>query len=564
MRKIHLLPKTVIAQIAAGEVIERPVFAVKELVENAIDAHADTIQILLENAGMKRITITDNGEGMSKEDLLESYKHHTTSKFSAAQNLIGIKTFGFRGEALSSICAISDVTIKSKTSNAVAGTMIKVKNGTLTETSPIGMPEGTQIIVENIFGNIPARKKFLKSGRTELRHCINVVLQISLVHPEIAISMTHNGRLLFDFPKSDETSMRVQQLFGLDIFSQMIPVADEQSPVSIRGSISKPQHVSSTTNKQYIFINNRLVTDRGISQTVKEAYGRLLDSSSYPLFVLSIKLPPEMVDVNVHPRKEYVSFINQSTLYNAIKKVIEKAVSESNMLYGALQWERMLLKNENMPAYATNLLRDESTSWDELNLGRIMRSSEIFQIHNLYLLTHTYNGILLLDQHAAHERVLYEQFIKMFQKHKKQKNPYSLKEALVLNLSLEQLDILREQKDKLKNVGFGFENFGQNAIKVTQVPRFFKDHNIHKLIIELCNNASGDNVKQSIDAQSEIMLRFLACRSAIKSGEKLNQKQRKELLEQLEKTPNNLTCPHGRPTKIELPLRQFHKIFKRT
>ncbi len=558
MPKIHQLTDHIIAQIAAGEVIERPAYAVKELVENAIDAGADHIQIFLEEAGLKKIMIIDNGHGMNPDDLRESYKHHTTSKLN--ESLIGIKSFGFRGEALSSIAAVSTMSIKSKTAEASAGTMIELHGGIVIKESTTGMPQGTTIIIKDLFRTVPARKKFLKSQRTEFRRCLDIILQTAIAYPQIRLELSHNNKTIIDFPRTIERNERIRYLFGSDLVNSMIPINSTNSFITISGYIGSPHITSTTSTKQFLFINNRSVTDRNISQIVKDAYGNLLNNNSYPLFALLISLPHEMVDVNVHPRKEQIAFMNSENIFNGIKEIVEATLKKSNLTYTPSLWNKK--KTENMPAYATNILRDAIAPWGTTKNFSIIRSSDITQIHNLYLITQTNNGMLLIDQHAAHERILYEEYLTAFRYEKEKNSGIPVSATTIIPTPHETADLLSEHAQTIASLGFIFEEFGQDAIKITHIPSIFKDHNIQLLFTEILNELQNER-KTNVDTQSQKMLAYLACRNAIMAGATLTKKQCKDLLEKLEKTPNNVTCPHGRPTKMELPLRDLHKYFKR-
>lgn len=556
MQKIHKLSEQVIARIAAGEVIERPAYAVKELLENAIDAKADTIHITLEQAGLKKIMITDNGDGMNEADLQMSFQHHTTSKLSEHNDLTGIKSFGFRGEALSSIAAVSTLTIKSRSKRASLGTLIELHTGKIIKKLPIGMPQGTSIIVDHLFSSTPVRRKFLKSERTELRLIMDIVLQAALAHPQIRFQFVHNKRTLFDLPKTKSIIQRVKMLLGIDIFSALIPIQFDDPHIQIAGFISKPHLISTTSQKQYLFINGRSVTDTSIAQSVKEGYSSLLDNRTYPVFVLFLTLPYETVDVNIHPRKEQVAFLNKQQLLTTIKTAVEKTLQQNNITPYDIGW------NNNMPSYATSILKDEILPWQVENLARIIKSSDVAQFHNVYIVKQTYNGILLIDQHAAHERILYEQFTTLYEEKKREKKQHILSNALSLELSPVDMSTVLEYKNTLSELGFQFEQFGNTMIQVTHIPLFFKSHDIKALFSELLHNISQSNEKK-IDTQSQKMLAFLACRTAIKAGDKLHKKQCENIIEQLEKTLHNATCPHGRPTRVEISLHQINKLFKR-
>lgn len=556
MSKIHQLPDHIITQIAAGEVIERPAYAVKELIENAIDAGADHIQIILEEAGLKKITIIDNGQGMDTADIRECYKHHTTSKLQ--ESLIGIKSFGFRGEALSSIASISSMTIKSKHVDTQLGTRIELQQGTFVTMSSVGMPQGTVITIRDLFHPVPVRKKFLKSQRTELRHIMEIVLQTIIAYPSIRVELSHNDKSIIDLPKTNDHYERVKYIFGTDIAKQMLHFTFTDSFITFSGYISTPHIITTTASKQYLFVNNRHVTDKNISQAVKEGYGRLLDANSFPLFVLFLSLPFEMVDVNVHPRKEQIALVNADAIYQSLSRAVKETLESNDITYMPKLWHDK--RDNNMPEYATTLLKEKVLHKDVPT--KIVYSSDIVQLHNLYLVMQTTDGFMLFDQHAVHERILFEEYIQAFLQEKKMAKSFLLPQPIVVDNPIKDISLLSEITATLNDLQFRYESFGDDHIKITHVPLLLKDHNISQLFTELISELLI-NEHKDIDTQSQKMLTYLACRSAIKAGESLTKKQAKELIDQLEKTPNNQTCPHGRPTRIAVPLRDIHKLFKR-
>src|SRR6185437_2748866 len=295
---------------------------------------ADAISVLIEESGLKKITVIDNGEGMSAEDLQESFKPHTTSKIKDSDELAYIKTLGFRGEALASIAAISKMTINSRVSPNPAGTSVIVKNGKLEKISPVGMPLGTTIIVEQLFHSHPVRKKFLSSTRTEFRLILTLLISYALSYPQIAFLLLHNNKTQLDLPKTEDLLTRVEKLLGRDIVSSLIPVTYKDAYISFSGFLAKPSITTRTPNKQFLFINNRLVADKGISQTVKAAYGSLLPSNVHPVGLLHIALPFEMVDVNVHPRKEFVRFVDTTLLLEAVKRAALQSLARYDLTPG--------------------------------------------------------------------------------------------------------------------------------------------------------------------------------------------------------------------------------------
>jgi DNA mismatch repair protein MutL len=568
MKTIHQLPQDIIAKIAAGEVIDRPAYAVKELIENAIDAKADYITIQIEEAGLKKIIVTDNGSGMSREDIEECFKPHTTSKISQIEQLLGITSLGFRGEALSSIAAISNMTIRSRRESETSGTEVVIKNGVVNKISPVGIPAGTTIIIEQLFHNVPVRKKFLKSQATEFRNIGEIVMQYALSFPNIRFFLNHNKKIILDLPKNQNILERIKMLLGNDIFSNLIPIEIADAYITINGFLSKPQLTTSTTNKQFIFVNNRRVQDKLISLALKEAYGNLLETHAYPVFILFLTLPFEMVDVNVHPKKEQVNFTNKQFIFETIKNAIRKTLEQKNITFRTIRWKQDPLydeKTNNLYApkkgltnsFAGKILKDSVSS--NLQISEIVKDAPIEQIHNLYLLVATKQGFIIIDQHAAHERVLFEKFTEEFKKQKRETKKYSLKTPINLSLSFSEAELLKENMQLLEEFGFSIDQ----SQEIKKIPEFLKDHNIEKLIHELLDELSEEKSINVIDTQSNKMLAYLACRSAIKAGETLTKKQMKELVTTLETTKNNATCPHGRPTKIAVSLSEINKLFKR-
>lgn len=563
MKKIHQLPHHVVSKIAAGEVIERPVFAVKELVENAIDAGANSITINIEESGLKRITVIDNGEGMTSEDLLESFKPHTTSKIAETDDLSHIKTLGFRGEALSSIASISWMTINSRVSAQSSGLSIYVKNGNIEKKSPIGMPVGTTVTIEQLFHSLPVRKKFLGSSRTEFRHTIDLITNYALSYPQIHFHLIHNKRTIFDLSATDESLLRVEKLLGKDIYSQLIPISYRNSYISISGFLAKPSLTAHTPNKQFLFINNRSIADKGISLTIKSAYGILLPSNLYPICILYFSLPYEMVDVNVHPRKEHVKFADTALLYDSITQAVKQTLSHYDLAYTS-GFDFLSLRDgiNSTDTYAGRLLKERKLPW-ELSQKIEADYNKILQIQNVYIFVAASRGFFLIDQHAAHERILYEQFLVEFQKEKKERNVFHFHKPGTFDLSLSETETLKENIHMLKEFGWDIEHFKGTTFIISALPVLFQDRDYVSLLREILDDFQ-ENKKQEIDTMSRRIIAYLACHAAVKAGDPLTKKQMKELIEQLEKTQNNSTCPHGRPTRITVDLEEIHRLFKRS
>ncbi len=564
MQKIIHLSDHVVAKIAAGEVIERPSYAVKELVENAIDAHASLIEVHLENAGLKKITIIDNGEGMSREDVSIAFLPHTTSKLTNEDHFLGIKTLGFRGEALSSIASISTLTIKSRLHNHPEGTVVTVRNGTLEAISPVGMPPGTIVSVDNLFLNVPVRKKFLKSDKTELRHIIDMMVHFALAYPSIHFIVTHNKKKIFDLSKKEEISERIKTLLGISFFEQLLPLQFDDGHVEITGYIGKPNIATRYNQKQYIFVNNRFVSDRMISLAAKEAFGTLLPSSYSPVFLLYFNVPAETVDVNIHPRKEYIAFINQKHIFDATKQAILQTLNEHNITFRLAAFrEEYSAKLAEINSTTGQILKQKVLMPEKSTQGNLIKHAPFIQIDNTYILTIGKNGILLIDQHAAHERILYEQFVEAFLQEKEKKLIYELPTLHTIDLSLSEKHLIEEYESVFNELGFTFENFQGNSIILRTIPQVFKGRSLEKIIKDFLSDLSEKLEIKDIDSPTQRMLTFISCRSAVKSGDKLATKQMKEIVKSLEKIKNNHTCPHGRPIQIEITTLDLDKLFRR-
>ena len=573
MPTIHQLTPELVVKIAAGEVIERPSFAIKELIENAIDAHADEITISIQDAGLKKIQVIDNGEGMDKNDLLISWKPHTTSKIKTLDELIAIKSYGFRGEALASLAAVSKLTIQSRIKQNPIGQQIEIENSILLSQSPIGMPEGTVVIAENLFANIPARKKFLKSQQTELRHIIDVVNNFVATYPTIHFTLSHNTRILIDAPKTINIKERIEKLYGED-FSLFLPIKRTDMYIKLTGFIAKPQLHSSTNSKQYIFINKRKIIDKLISLAVKEAFGTMLESNTYPMFILFLDMPYDLVDVNVHPRKEQVSFVSPQTIFQVVKESIIEVLQENNITFQNLSWKRSGVGMTH--SFAGESLKHTVLEKEKLH---IEENTSITQLHNLYIIAPTKNAVVITDQHAAHERILFEKLKKEFLNQQEKGLSKLLNKPVQLTLSLTEQTIFQEYIQIFESLGFRFYSSREeqhndsrnqfskdsnNIMQITHIPQLFQDRDPETFIIDYLEQLSEEKPLTDIDKTSEEMLAFLACRAAVKAGDSLNEKDMKHIILELEQSPHNTTCPHGRPTQVIFPLQEINTLFKRT
>lgn len=551
MSKIIKLSEEVIAKVAAGEVVERPASAVKELLENSIDAKASKIEIHIENSGLKKIRVIDNGVGMGEEDLKSCFQRYTTSKIKTVEDLFFVKSLGFRGEALYSISAVSALTIKSRQKKSATGFLIQVKEGKFKKFQPVGMPSGTEVVVEDLFQNIPARKKFLKTEKTEFRNILEVITRIALSNPSIKFTVSHNGKTVLELP-STSMEERMAILLGEDKLPLLSSFKFKDNWFSLYGFISKPQLSSTSKNNIYVFVNNRNTWHKLIPGVLKEAYGSLLDPHSYPYAVLFLELPYEMVDVNVHPRKEEVKFFDDKKVMDLVGETITKRLSEIDLSY------KQGVGEEKTYLALARTLKDSVEAWDLKEVSE----SEVLQVANLYLVTKAKKGLIIFDQHAAHEKILFDQFMAAFKN--KAKEIFVLKNPVVLNLPFLKAQLLESHLEFLERLGFEIEEFGKNSFRINTIPEVLKGQNISKVVVQILDDILDEKNPKDLSKYVSKIISYLACRTAIKAGEYLTPVERKNLIKKVLSSDMTYTCPHGRPLMVEVSLNELGRMFKRS
>jgi DNA mismatch repair protein MutL len=558
MSTIRALSPDTIARIAAGEILERPAYAVKELVENALDAHATHIDIDITEGGLGRIAVHDDGHGMDAEDLSLCYLPHTTSKLTD-DRLEGIRTMGFRGEALNSIAAVSRLSISSRRPGSESGTRVVVEGGIAEPLAKAGMPVGTSVIVEQLFATTPGRRKFMKSPQSEFRLTLELVTALAMAHPEVGVTLTHNGKRSLALPAGQESFDRIAALVGPRLAEQCIPISRDEEAGSIIGYLAKPL-ADTAGAKQFIFVNGRHVSHPPIGNRVKQAYGTLLEPRALPVFVLFITVPHQYVDVNVHPRKEQVHFMHERSLLEAIATGVGETLTRHSLTYrnGA-----EMIRDGGTRTYAAHILKDEVTPWGSKDLDILKKSTDVIQLHNLYLVAETERGILLVDQHAAHERILYEQFSEAFRERRESQGSFALEHAVVFECGPAEAETVREYLTDLRRFGFDIDEFGERSFRIGSVPALLRDRDPVPLLREVLHDLRAGIGLPAVDEASHRMLAYLACRTAIKAGDRLTKEQARDLIRKLAETKTQYTCPHGRPVKAELSLYELERIFRR-
>jgi DNA mismatch repair protein MutL len=554
MPKIKTLPPKVVEKIAAGEVIENPASIVKELIENSLDAEATQIKVELKNAGKQKIMVTDNGHGMAEDDLVLSVAPHATSKITHLDDLMGVLSFGFRGEALSSMAQVSHIKIASREKKKKIGMLYSHQ---LEKTTPQGMPQGTQVVIENLFATIPARKKFLKSATVELNKIIEVVTHQALSSYQVGFQLFNDQKLITEIPAEQNFSERVSELLGLSP-QELLPVDFSQPHLEITGLIGRPPLSRSNNNRQYLFVNHRSVSHPGLQNTIRHTYGNLLEKNRQPVFALFIKVPPQTVDINTHPRKETLTFMDEELIKEMMTAAIKQTLFAETLYDHGGNTELTLKDNEYRLSHLSQELKEIVTPWSVKDLSL---SKQVLQVHDLYLITQTQTGVVLIDQHAAHERILYEQFKAALINQSRQS--HYLKESLVLELSPADFRLLTNYLETLTKLGFELSPFGKKSFKVNAVPELLKDHHLKELLLNILDELNEHQTTYQTDTLIERTLSSLACRAAIKAGDSLTPSEAKKLLKKLALTKTQYACPHGRPVSISLNLNELAKMFKR-
>lgn len=550
MKTIKLLPKNLIAKIAAGQVVERPASVVKELIENALDAGATEISIDLVEAGLSEIVVTDNGHGMSRDDLEACYLPHATSKIATVDDLLNIHSFGFRGEALASIAAVSTITIASKQTSAVGGWQVTVDKGVVQEVEPVGMPDGTKVTVERLFATVPARKKFMKSKNTELRHCLDVVTALALIYRDVSFVVNHNGVELMRTTSYDSQLDALSSLVSEVFAHGALPIDFSQDVVHVSGFLGKPDASRSTERHQYVSINQRPVLNPELKKAVKKGYGTLLEPRSYPQFVLHIDYPIESLDVNVDPRKEVVRF--DTEIHDVLAHAVKEALQEHDVSYSTSSALR------DMDDVLGERMKTKTKPWSVKQLNE----SEIAQLHNVYLVVESEDGLLLVDQHAAHERILFEQLYASYNEEREESKKSILDTSVIIKLSAADAHIMDEYHDTFTNLGFDMEAFGKNEYKVDAIPTVFEGRDVQAVVHDMLDEVTSPE-EVEYDNMTHRTITYIACRSAIMAGDALTQNERRQLVKKLFECEKPYTCPHGRPTFIKMTQKELDRMFKR-
>jgi len=560
--KIRRLDQKIYRKIAAGEVVERPASVVKELVENSIDAKASKIIVEVEKGGIEKIKVTDDGTGIEKEDMSLVFEHHATSKIGEDGDLFNIRTMGFRGEALSSISAISNVNIISKTKDSPNGYFYAVSCDKFQDKGTKPFQDGTSLEITNLFFNVPARQKFLKTPFTEFLHITRVFTELCLANTGIAFKLTHNGKDIYNLAKAKNLLERVEQLFGKDLRRNLLPIFCAHPHIKISGFIGKPQAAYDSKLKQFILVNNRSVKDRVISSAVREGFGSLVMGSTPPLYFIDLTVPFDFVDVNVHPRKEEVKFVNSNLVYSLVKEAVFKALAGKDLSFRpSLEYVSAPVSSFSRSFNRTPTVSEALEFYSKLSVGEEIK---VLPFNNLYILAIINDVLEIYDQHALHERILYEKLKK--ERFSKEPSSQILLAPQTLEVSENDFQVLTANAELLKSVGFEVAPFGERVLKISAVPSFlgrdFSDK--VKVLKEFAEDLQDNEGLKNTSSMEERALFFMACRFAIKAGDVISSMEALELVREGYKLEGIYTCPHGRPFKIKVLSQDLEKMFKRS
>ena len=582
MGKIKILPENIANRIAAGEVVEYPASIVKELMENSIDAAASEIRIFVEEGGKRLIRVVDNGEGMDSDDVLLCFERHSTSKINTLRDLNAVQTLGFRGEAFASIAAVTRLTMKSRDESSLYGTQVRVNGGVLRGVSEVGIPRGTSVEARNIFFNTPARRKFLRSTRYELSRIVVLVTHYAISYPGIYFTLYHDDKELISAPPVDHYSQRIYQLYGKNLMENLVPFEYEKEGLGLSGYLSRPGYYRSSADMLLTYVNQRLVKDRLLNRAIREAYHTMLPRDRYPVVLLFITLHSELVDVNVHPSKLEVRFRQPRFIHDRVRDVLmdtivrEKPLAEFKPTEGTLkkvgihqplkiekegstQEEGEVLPEEVLPPVSTQRLglSEEETKSEEA----APQVAILGQYQNSYIVGMDREGILIIDQHAAHERILYEKLWNGFTN--RQLARQALLIPVVLEVSSSQSLIIDEHFTRIQDLGFGIENFGDRTYIIKEIPSLLANCQIETLFVDMVDELEKELRTKKVEDIYQKMITSLACHAAIKANYPLSLEKMRYLVADLFKTTLPMTCPHGRPIILRLSQRDLEKGFLR-
>ncbi len=612
---IQLLPDAIANQIAAGEVVQRPASVVKELLENAIDAGASKISLIVKEAGKQQITVIDDGVGMSETDARMCFERHATSKIRKSEDLFALKTMGFRGEAMASIAAVAQVELKTKTEEAELGTCLQIEASEVKKQTHVAQTKGTTINVKNLFYNVPARRNFLKSNPVELRHIIDEFQRVALAHPEVAFNFHQNDIDVYQLI-AGKLSQRIVGLFGNSYKEQLVPVEEKTDQLGIKGYIGKPEYAKKTRGEQFFFVNDRFIKSGYLHHAVVNAFEGLLPTDTYPFYVLFISIDPARIDVNVHPTKTEIKFDDDRTIYGIMNAAIRQAIGahnvspsldfESDVNFSFDRSRRPVrddfsVKQQNYQKFKGSSHQNENSEWNKIlddfqSLSKKISEEEsvadrsqnqqsltfgsaineepklkkealdqeadsdrsLFQIHKKYIASQVKSGLILIDQQAAHERILFEKFMSNLTNHSGSSQQFLFPEQI--QLSPQDFALVFEMEEELNALGFSIASFGKDTIVINGAPMELTDATVKPVFEGLIEQFKQNKNNLSI-SKTENIARSLARRSAIKTGAVLSEEEMNSIIDKLFACKQPNYTPSGSATFVIFDLDKIAGFF---
>lgn len=580
---IHILPEKLINKIAAGEVIDRPASVLKELVENSIDAGAKQITIIVKGGGSALIQVIDDGCGMSEDDAILSLQRHATSKIRTYEDIEAIRTLGFRGEALASIAAVSRLELKTILQGSIEGTVVYVEGGVVQRVDRTGGNPGTNIAVKNLFFNTPARRKFLRAEATEYRYLLGMLNRFTLAFPEITFRLIHEDKEVFHYG-STSLLERIGDVLGSRVRHNLLTINEEHGSIKISGFIGNYDLMRKSRNDQYIFLNRRYINDRTLSYAITSGFGDQIPKGLYPLFIIFLEIDPKRVDVNVHPTKNEVKFADSRLLYDLVRNAVRRAMRTDDVIPTMQKLYPPTFRPSTSPPEQKSFAFTQTElqlSGEEEDLGMIIPSevdsesssaivvereetpptemANVWQLQKKYIVAQIKSGLVVIDQHVAHERILYDRAKKCFAA--SQGASQQLLFPQTLELSAQDFQYLQEIAPLLEKIGFMLKTFGGRTVVVEGVPTGVRIGSEDKLLLDIID-AYRENQEGDIDLHERVAKSF-ACRSAVMAGESLSVPAMNALIDQLFATENPYFCPHGRPIMVTISVEEIDRRFER-
>jgi DNA mismatch repair protein MutL len=593
---IRQLPELLINQIAAGEVVERPSSVVKELVENSLDAGAQSVQVILEQGGKRLVRVVDDGCGIARDDLSLALARHATSKISSLEELEEVESMGFRGEALPSMSSVSRMTITSRTEGDEHAWQIKTANGEVEAAIPAAGATGTTVELRDLFYNVPARRKFLRADRTEFSHIDELLKRFALSRPDVGFQLQHNNRIVRQFPpvrSEQQVLTRLEAVIGPEFVEHALKIDEQRGSFGLRGWVAEPRYNRSQADRQFFFVNGRVIRDRLVAHAIRQAFRDVLFHGRHPAFVLFLEMPFVGVDVNVHPQKHEVRFRDSRSVHNFIFSTLNHCLAGAGVGGGALRPGTEVVDPgasgqtgewaAHQPAMPINVA-EQIQSYAELvssplrNVGASTggaaeftseRETEEFppmgfalaQLHGIYILAQNQHGLVMVDMHAAHERITYERFkAGLAQDGIRSQN---LLVPVTVHVSEREADMVEEHSANLETLGITCDRSGPQTVVIRKVPTLLQQADISRLLQDVLSELASDGKSLKIESEMDEVLSSMACHGSVRANRQLNVAEMNALLRDMERTERAAQCNHGRPTWVQLDMQSLDRLFLR-